>query len=57
MSVIVDGVGLNITVLSYRDQVDVGIIADRDQIDDAWSLIDGQRAALDELEDAVAAAA
>ena len=37
----IDGVGLNITVMSYRDHVDFGIIADRDQIDDAWSLMDG----------------
>jgi diacylglycerol O-acyltransferase / wax synthase len=55
--VIVDGVGLNMTVLSYRDHVDVGIIADRDQMDDLWSLLDGMEHALGQLEDAVAAAA
>jgi diacylglycerol O-acyltransferase / wax synthase len=53
VSVIVDGVGLNITVLSYRDHVDVGIVADRDQVDDTWSMMDGISAALDELEEAV----
>jgi hypothetical protein len=57
VSVIVDGVGLNITVLSYRDDVDVGIVADRDQIDDVWGLMRGLERALDELESAVAAAA
>jgi hypothetical protein len=50
VSVIVDGVGLNITVLSYRDHIDIGIVADREQVDDTWSMIDGIQAALDELE-------
>jgi diacylglycerol O-acyltransferase / wax synthase len=50
VSVVIDGVGLNMTVMSYRDHVDFGIITDRDQIDDAWALMDGTAAALDELE-------
>jgi len=50
VSVVVDGVGLNMTVMSYLDHVDFGIIADRDQVDDVWSLMDGTAAALDELE-------
>ncbi len=49
----IDGVGLNMTVMSYRDHVDFGIIADRDQVDDVWSLMDGTAAALDELETAI----
>jgi hypothetical protein len=53
MSVIVDGVGLNITVLSYRDHIDVGVVADRDQVDDTWSMVEGIELALDELEAAV----
>src|SRR4029078_11521652 len=53
VSVVIDGVGLNMTVMSYRDHLDFGIIADRDQVDDAWALIDGSRAALDELETAL----
>jgi hypothetical protein len=55
--VIVDGVGLNITVLSYRDHIDVGIVADREQVDDTWSMLDGIKSALDELETAAGLAA
>ncbi|MFL5826404.1 MAG: WS/DGAT/MGAT family O-acyltransferase [Thermoleophilaceae bacterium] len=50
VSAIVDGVGLNMTVLSYRDHVDFGIVADRNQIPDVWALMDGAAKALDELE-------
>jgi diacylglycerol O-acyltransferase / wax synthase len=39
VSVITDGVGLNITCLSYRDHIDFGIVADREQMDDAWPLM------------------
>jgi WS/DGAT/MGAT family acyltransferase len=49
VSAIADGLGLNMTVLSYMDQLDFGIVADRDQVDDAWPFIDGLRQALDEL--------
>jgi diacylglycerol O-acyltransferase / wax synthase len=50
LSVIVDGVGLNITVVSYKDRVDFGIVGDREQIDDAWSFLEGAAHALQELE-------
>lgn len=53
VSVVIDGVELNMTVMSYRDHVDFGIITDRDQVDDAWALVDRTAAALDELETAV----
>jgi len=49
VSVVIDGVGLNITVLSYRDHLDFGIVADRDQVDDVWEMMDGLGHALDEL--------
>jgi hypothetical protein len=47
---------LHITVMSYRDHLDFGIVADREQVDDVWSLLDGARRALDELAASVGAA-
>ena len=49
VSVITDGMGLNITVMSYRGHMDFGIVADRDQMADLWCLIDWLQEALDEL--------
>jgi WS/DGAT/MGAT family acyltransferase len=49
VSVVTDGVGLNITVMSYQDRLDFGIIADRDAIDDAWTMMESMANALDEL--------
>jgi diacylglycerol O-acyltransferase len=46
-------VGLNITVLSYRDHVDFGIVGDREQVDDAWSLVEGAQRALHELDELI----
>jgi WS/DGAT/MGAT family acyltransferase len=40
VSVIADGMGLNITVFSYCGSLDFGIVADRDQMPDVWKLID-----------------
>ena len=34
VSVITDGMGLNITVMSYMGHMDFGIVADRDQMPD-----------------------
>ena len=53
VSVITDGVGLNITCLSYLDHVDFGIVADRDMVDDAWPLMESVRAAMDEMDEVV----
>lgn len=50
VSVITDGMGLNITVMSYRGHLDFGIVADREQMPDLWTLIDGLQASLDELQ-------
>ncbi|HEX8073452.1 MAG TPA: wax ester/triacylglycerol synthase family O-acyltransferase [Thermoleophilaceae bacterium] len=50
VSVITDGVGLNITVMSYRDHIDFGIVVDREQVDDAWSMMEGVHAALDRID-------
>ncbi len=52
VSVITDGLGLNITVMSYAGHLDVGILADREQMPDLWSLIDWLKDSLDELEKA-----
>jgi hypothetical protein len=49
VSTITDGVGLNITVISYLDHIDVGIIGDREQLEDPWPMIEGIRAALEEF--------
>jgi diacylglycerol O-acyltransferase / wax synthase len=50
VSVVVDGVGLNMTVMSYRDRLDFGIVTDQGQIPDAWPFIDHLHTALEELE-------
>ena len=39
-SVITDGMGLNITVMSYMGDMNFGIVADRDQMADVWCFID-----------------
>jgi diacylglycerol O-acyltransferase / wax synthase len=52
VSVITDGMGLNITVMSYNGQMDFGIVADRDQMPDVARLMDWLREELDELKPA-----
>jgi WS/DGAT/MGAT family acyltransferase len=49
VSVITDGMGLNITVMSYLGSLDVGIVADREQMRDVWKLIGWLGESLDEL--------
>jgi diacylglycerol O-acyltransferase len=49
VSVITDGMGLNITVMSYRGHLDFGIVADREQMRDVWKLIDWLGESLAEL--------
>jgi WS/DGAT/MGAT family acyltransferase len=49
---IMDGAGLNVTVMSYLDQLDFGLLTCPDVAPDVWALADGLRAALDELVDA-----
>ncbi|MBK5110880.1 MAG: wax ester/triacylglycerol synthase family O-acyltransferase [Thermoleophilia bacterium] len=51
VSVITDGVALNITVLSYRDQVDFGVVADRELAPDLDLILDTVRADLKKLEE------
>ncbi|MFK8041168.1 WS/DGAT/MGAT family O-acyltransferase [Congregibacter sp.] len=53
LSIITDGMALNITLVSYADQVDFGIIACRRSVPQVQRLIDYMEDALQELEDAV----
>jgi len=56
VSVIADGVGLNITAMSYRDHIDFGIVGDRDMIGDAWPLMDLLTTACQELDEEICGA-
>jgi diacylglycerol O-acyltransferase len=49
---IMDGGGLNMTVMSYLDQLDFGLQACPDVLPDIWSLAEGIQLALDELVEA-----
>ena len=52
VSGVLDGLGLNITVVSYRDQLEFGVVADREQLEDPWQLIAALTDALAELREA-----
>jgi diacylglycerol O-acyltransferase / wax synthase len=54
-TVVMDGVGLNMTAMSYLDGVGFGMISDREQVEDLWPVMDGIAASLDELVEAYAA--
>ena len=49
VSVITDGMGLNMTVMSYCGHLDFGLVADRDQMPDLWRMIEWLRDSLEEL--------
>jgi diacylglycerol O-acyltransferase len=49
ISVITDGMGLNITVMSYCGSMDFGIVADRDQMPDLDTFMPRLKASLKEL--------
>jgi diacylglycerol O-acyltransferase len=49
---IIDGTGLNMTVMSYLDQLDFGLLACPDVLDDVWAVAEGLHRALDELVEA-----
>jgi diacylglycerol O-acyltransferase len=55
MGPVMEGAGLNITVLSYMDNVDIGFMACRELVPDVWSLVDYVEEAMQELLDAAAA--
>lgn len=52
MGPIMEGAGLNITVMSYRDGVDIGFMACRELVPDVWDLPGHVDAAMAELRDA-----
>jgi WS/DGAT/MGAT family acyltransferase len=49
MGPIMDGAGLNITVLSYREHLDIGFLACRELVPDVWDLAAAVQPAFDEL--------
>jgi diacylglycerol O-acyltransferase / wax synthase len=49
---IMEGAGLNITVMSYIDRIDVGLISCRELIPDIWALADDFSASMEELKKA-----
>ncbi|CAN5529278.1 wax ester/triacylglycerol synthase family O-acyltransferase [soil metagenome] len=46
---VMDGAGLNITVLSYRDHIDIGFLADADLVPDIWEVAAQVKPAFEEL--------
>ncbi len=51
MSAVTDGLGLNITVMSYNGHLDIGMLADRNQMPDVATFIDGLDLSLSYLEE------
>jgi diacylglycerol O-acyltransferase len=49
ISIVTDGMGLNITVHSYLDRLDFGLIACRELVPDLWDLLDMHFQEIDEL--------
>jgi hypothetical protein len=54
MGPLMDGAGLNITVLSYKESIDIGFMVDPDLVPDVWSLADHTRRAFEDLDAATA---
>lgn len=52
VSTVGDGMGLNMTVISYRDRMVFGYVACRERVPDLWDLIDDTRNAIGELAEA-----
>ena len=40
VSTIIDGQGLNVTVQSYLDTLDFGLVSDRELVPDVWDMVD-----------------
>jgi WS/DGAT/MGAT family acyltransferase len=56
MGPIFDGAGLNVTVLSYLDAIDIGLMACREMVPELWNLADAFPGALADLVKAAEAA-
>ena len=54
---VMEGAGLNVTVLSYMDSIDVGLIACKELIPDLWDLAHAFEGSMDELTAAAKAVA
>jgi WS/DGAT/MGAT family acyltransferase len=52
VSGVLDGIGINITVMSYQDSLEFGIVVDRDLVDDPSSILDAMRIGMQELREA-----
>ncbi|RDH78755.1 wax ester/triacylglycerol synthase family O-acyltransferase [Mycolicibacterium moriokaense] len=57
VSGVLDGIGINITVMSYQDSLEFGVVVDRELLDDPWPIIDALRGGLAELREAAQAQA
>jgi WS/DGAT/MGAT family acyltransferase len=55
VSIVADGLGLNITMQSYLDRLDFGFIADRELVPDVWDLADMHIAEITRLFEATGA--
>ena len=55
MGPVMEGAGLNITVISYMDHVDIGFVVCRELVPDVWALADHAEDAMAELLAAVGA--
>jgi diacylglycerol O-acyltransferase / wax synthase len=53
LSLVFDGFALNITVVSYQDGLDIGIVGDAEALPDAWELMDEIRSDLAELSELI----
>ena len=49
LSIIADGAGLNVTLMSYKGSIDIGITADREQTPDVQVIADAMASALGDL--------
>ncbi|CAN5274710.1 wax ester/triacylglycerol synthase family O-acyltransferase [soil metagenome] len=53
VSAIYDGVGLNVTLFSYRDELQFGLVADREMVPDIWDMMQDFTDEMAELVDLV----